>query len=183
MANNVELLYVPDHVHPTTHPGTRLRTVYSAMRPSREGTKFEFVVSTPSHNAAAQKNTQQLVRKHVMRPWKRRKPPPRTVILQDEDLAEYLAQRQRHRKASALTYFRYFAHKLIQWTAPPLLPLRPHHPLLRYPSLRGALLMVPTGSPSIAAALLGASRSNPFGRYPINMSSRELELVHHSKLL
>jgi hypothetical protein len=35
----------------------------------------------------------------------------------------------------------------------------------------------------MAAALIGASRPNPFGRYPINISDKELELIHHSKLL
>jgi len=70
------------------------RDTRSTMKSLQESTKFEFVVSTPSYNASAQKSTQRLVRKHVMRPWKTRKSRPRAVVLKDEDLAEYLARRQ-----------------------------------------------------------------------------------------
>lgn len=64
------------------------------MESAEEKTKFEFVVSTPSHNASAEKNMQRFVRKHVMRKYKKHKSPPRTVLLEDEDLAAYLAQRE-----------------------------------------------------------------------------------------
>lgn len=55
---------------------------------------------------------------------------------------------------------------------PPPIPEPPGDSIVLFP-----------GSPSIAAALLGASRPNPFGGYPINMSKKELEMVHHSELL
>jgi hypothetical protein len=151
---------------------------------SQEQTKFEFIVSTPSHNASSQKSTQRLVRKHVMRPWKRRKSPPRTVILQDEDLTKYLTQRERHRMEVSLTSvsalcFRNStidsgASSCSSSSASPTPPI---------PAPPGGLVVLSPGSPSISAALLGASRLNPFGGYPINMSRKELEMVHHSELL
>jgi hypothetical protein len=72
------------------------------MPPLQDGRKFEFVVSTPSHDASRQKQIQRLVRKHVMRPFTRRAPRPSTIILEDEALAEYIAQRQRQRKSLVL---------------------------------------------------------------------------------
>lgn len=64
------------------------------MEPSKVETKFEFVVSTPSHNASSQKDVKRFVRKHVMRRFKRHKTPPRVILLEDEELTEYLARRQ-----------------------------------------------------------------------------------------
>jgi hypothetical protein len=61
---------------------------------------FEFVVSTPSHNAAAQEETRQLVRKHVRRRFKKSKRDQNpsafqgAIILQGEDLINYIAARQ-----------------------------------------------------------------------------------------
>jgi len=37
------------------------------------------------------------------------------------------------------------------------------------------------GSPSNAAALLGASRPNPFARYPVRMGVKEHEFIHFSE--
>ena len=78
------------------------RDTKSTMKYLQKSTKFEFVVSTPSYNASAQKSTQRLVRKHVMRPWTTRKSRPRAVVLKDDDLAEYLARRQDRGKTDIL---------------------------------------------------------------------------------
>lgn len=42
--------------------------------------------------------------------------------------------------------------------------------------------VVSMGSPSNAAALLGASRPNPFARYPVRMGVKEHEFIHFSEL-
>jgi hypothetical protein len=151
------------------------------MPPLQDGRKFQFVVSTPSHDASRQKKIQRLVRKHVMRPFKKRAPRPSTFILEDEALVEYLAQRQRQRKSLVLYQaWLYCSPGLAVASAPASSSVFPLPPPRSASEEYG---FVSTGSPSLAAALLGASRPNPFGRYPINMSTREHELVHHSKQL
>jgi len=96
-----------------------------------------------------------------MRPFKRRKTPPRAAILDDDALAEYLAQRQHRRKV--------VIHKQA------LL-------LTGITDLHGEGTFW-AGSPSSAATLLGASRPNPFGKYPIDMDMRDHELIYHSKTI
>ncbi|KAH7400159.1 hypothetical protein BKA64DRAFT_722927 [Cadophora sp. MPI-SDFR-AT-0126] len=115
---------------------------YDFMASSEEATEFEFIVSTPSHNASSQKKVRRLIRKHVMRPFRKRKTPRSTVILEGSELSEHLAQRQRG------------------------------------VDMQDASL-IPMSSPYPPAALLGSSRPNPFGRYPIDMEMRDHEMVHH----
>jgi len=150
------------------------------MQYSQAPVQFEFVVSTPSHNASGERSTQRLVRKHVMRPWTTRKSRPRAVVLQDEDLAEYLTQR--YRRMAKFLAVQLLAEKTlgddISGSTPPSISFG--YPVIEHPE---SSLAIATGSPSIAAALLGAARPNPFGRYPIHMSTRELQLIHHSKSL
>jgi hypothetical protein len=129
------------------------------MTSSKEPVKFEFVVSTLSHNASTQKIVQRFIRKHVMRPFKRRKTPPKTVILHDNTLAEYLAQRQRQRKVV-------IGKQVLLLTG--------------ITDLRGEGTFS-AGLPFSAAVLLGASRPNPFGKYLIDMDMRDHELIYHSK--
>lgn len=68
--------------------------------PENEST-FEFIVSTPTHNASTKRHVQRFVRKHVMRKFRKRGSPPTIFILQDEELVEYLAAKPNRSKMKA----------------------------------------------------------------------------------
>lgn len=130
------------------------------MKSSEDAGKFQFVVSTPDHDASAQEEVQTLVRKHVMRPFKKHKRASRIIVLKDEAaLADYLANRQ-YSLLEAAPALRNQADVIVD---------------------DSGLHLFSISSPSSDAGLLGASHPNPFGRYPIAMGEKEHDLVHHSK--
>jgi hypothetical protein len=133
------------------------------MKTSEEENKFQFVVSTPDHDASAQEEVQTLVQKHVMRPFRKHKRASRIIILKDEaTLADYFAHRQ-YPPLAAAPAIRNQADVNVDNS-----------------DLAGTSLFT-ISSPSNDAGLLGASHPNPFARYPISMEDKEHELVHHSK--
>lgn len=64
------------------------------MEASEDRNKFKFVVSTPDYDASKQDQTRDVVRRHVMRPYRRKKRTGRAIVLDETALAEYQANRQ-----------------------------------------------------------------------------------------
>lgn len=114
-----------------------------------KGSKFEFIVSTPSHNALEQKDTKKTIRKHVMKPFAKKGHRTRAVVIEGQALTSYLSNRRQ-------------ASTDVLANIADTLPERPPSPL-------------------DAAVLLGATRTNPFARYPIRMDMKDHELIHHGK--
>lgn len=139
------------------------------MAESGKVQKFEFIVSTPSHDAAVQPDKQTLVRQHVMRRFTKDKKRPRAVVLHGARLVEYLARRTQSGRSILPASGEPSPAKMCFIDT-----------FLADQAQANMTACTYTGSLTDAATLLGAARPDPFAKYPIRMGSKEFDLVHHS---